>query len=172
MQLASFEVRPVARLRLSARSSAASISARPATELSVGFSLRRKLLESGSRGAKKLGLRWSIFSVAQALLPVPQVATGCAYARRGSERTCSLVLQVWRDLRHVPTLAQAGMPVLPTGQVVGRLMPRPHLVPLLRPLLNGRTNGGEFRFGCGEAFDKVQNLFEEDAAIEIAVEKA
>jgi hypothetical protein len=112
------------------------------------------------------------FLVAQALLPVPQVATGCAYARRGSERTCSLVLQVWRDLRHVPTLAQAGMPVLPTGQVVGRLMPRHHLVPLLRALLNGRTNGGEFRFGCGEAFDKVQNLFEEDAAIEIAVEKA
>jgi hypothetical protein len=63
------------------------------------------------------------------------------------------------------------MPVLPTGQVVGRLMPRHHLVPLLRALLNGRTNGGEFRFGCGEAFDKVQNLFEEDAAIEIAVEK-
>jgi hypothetical protein len=43
---------------------------------------------------------------------------------------------------------------------------------LLGSLLHGGADGGEFSGGCTEARDEIQNLFEEDGPIEIAVEHA
>jgi len=43
---------------------------------------------------------------------------------------------------------------------------------LLGSLLHGGANGGEFSLGCAKACDEIQNLFEENSAIEIAVQHA
>jgi hypothetical protein len=53
--------------------------------------------------------------VAQAILPVPQLATCVVVVKREKKRTCCLILQVWRELRRAFTLAQAGLPVLLTA---------------------------------------------------------